>query len=292
MTNAVAFAPGHISGFFQPVYDPENIYRTGSRGAGFSVSLGATSKVSIEPGKTQRIVTILNGTVSESSLIETCIRSLIGTKKMIITCNIHFDLPVSQGFGMSAASVLSTALALAECIGLSSDDAIRAAHAAEVSMKTGLGDVIGSSQGGFEIRSMPGIPPDGKIMKMAKECDMVLCVVDKAIVTKDVLSDKKKKRSIDTYGGSCTDALLENPTIEEFFSLSELFTRKTGLATNQVLQVIDMVKKKGQASMCMLGGSIFATGNIQQLAETLRFFGTPFVTKVDIKGARLISKND
>ena len=37
---ATAFAPGHISGFFEPVFNPD-LSRTGSCGAGINISLGA-----------------------------------------------------------------------------------------------------------------------------------------------------------------------------------------------------------------------------------------------------------
>ncbi len=36
----IAFAPGHISAFFEPVYSEQDFDRSGSRGAGFSLSLG------------------------------------------------------------------------------------------------------------------------------------------------------------------------------------------------------------------------------------------------------------
>jgi len=44
----IAFAPGHISGFFEPVYNA-NKAKTGSRGAGINVNLGAKSDVSNKP---------------------------------------------------------------------------------------------------------------------------------------------------------------------------------------------------------------------------------------------------
>jgi len=50
---AIAFAPAHISGFFEPVYHKEDFARSGSRGAGMSVSLGAISEVFIEPSNKQ-----------------------------------------------------------------------------------------------------------------------------------------------------------------------------------------------------------------------------------------------
>ena len=49
---STAFAPGHISGFFEPVYN-QDLSRTGSRGAGINISLGAVSEVFAENSTTQ-----------------------------------------------------------------------------------------------------------------------------------------------------------------------------------------------------------------------------------------------
>ena len=174
MINASAFAPGHISGFFQPVFYPNNVYKTGSRGAGFSVTLGATSQVTIEESKQQTIHVYLNDVLIDSPLITSCIVQLIGAQPLKIISKIDNDLPMSQGFGMSAAGVLSTAYALTSCLHLSLEDAVKAAHAAEVKLMTGLGDVLGSKTGGFEIRSDPGLPPWGFIQKIPLKKEMVL----------------------------------------------------------------------------------------------------------------------
>ena len=49
---SIAFAPGHISGFFQPCYDKDPL-KTGSRGAGLSLSFGARTQVTLEPAMNQ-----------------------------------------------------------------------------------------------------------------------------------------------------------------------------------------------------------------------------------------------
>jgi len=292
MINASAFAPGHISGFFQPVYDPHDIYRTGSRGAGFSVNLGATSHVTVEESQKKTLQVILNGVLIDSPLITTCITQLTGNKPYKITIEIENDLPISQGFGMSAAGVLSTAYALTSCLHLSIDEAVKAAHAAEVTLMTGLGDVIGSKTGGFEIRSNPGLPPWGKIQKFPIQQEMVLCVVDTGIDTREILSDEKQRSIIDVEGSICTDKLLKDPSLEHFFALSESFARRTGLANPSVIRAIDAAKKKGYASMCMLGHSIFATGAIDILVEILQDFGDVYTTNIDTSGARIINNNE
>ena len=57
----LAFAPGHITGFFEPVYHPEDMARSGSCGAGASVSLGAFSEASVENSTSQSIEVYING---------------------------------------------------------------------------------------------------------------------------------------------------------------------------------------------------------------------------------------
>ena len=68
--------------------------------------------------------------------------------------------------------------------------------------KTGLGDVISCFFGGIEIRTKPGIPPWGVIEHIIGNNDLVLCVIDKSMDTKEILDDIKNielikmKRSI------------------------------------------------------------------------------------------------
>ena len=91
------------------------------------------------------------------------LKYLIGNNSLGITVKTRLDLPMGQGFGMSAAGSLSACHAVAKICGLSESDALRASHFAEVRLGTGLGDVISSFFGGFEIRKTPGIPPWGMI---------------------------------------------------------------------------------------------------------------------------------
>ena len=52
---AKAFSPGHISGFFEPVYFNNDFSRSGSRCAGLSITLGAVSEVSAIESSIQKI---------------------------------------------------------------------------------------------------------------------------------------------------------------------------------------------------------------------------------------------
>lgn len=283
----IAFSPGHISGFFEPIFK-KDILKTGSRGAGINISLGAKSEVDIDSSNKMDINIILNDEESDFPIIPTAIKFLIGEEKMNINVKITLDLPLSQGFGMSSASVVSTTYALSKILNKSYHDALKASHYSEVYHKTGLGDVISCFFSGIEIRTKPGIPPCGLIEHIIGNYDLVLCVIDKPMNTKEILDDIKKMELINKYGNYCTNKLKESPTIENFFLLSNLFTEKTMLASQKILDAIEMANKFGKASMCMLGNSIFAMGDTTKLYDKLKYFGKVFLCTVDHFGPRLV----
>jgi pantoate kinase len=284
----IAFAPGHISAFFEPVYSGQNIDRSGSRGAGINISLGALSQVTVQPALPHTITVNINGSPSNASVTKLALKFLIGTTPLQITVDTMLDLPMSQGFGMSAGGALSSTLALADLLNLPRDDAVKAAHYAEVQLRTGLGDVIASSFGGIEIRRKAGLPPWGMLEHIPGIYDMVVCVIGKEIETKKILSDAARLGEIASYGRYCTKKLLEKPSVEHLFSLAWEFTRKIGLADEKVLQAIEAANQYGMASMCMLGNSVFAMGNTPMLCKTLSVFGKVFCCTVDEGGARVL----
>lgn len=282
-----AFAPGHISGFFEPVYE-QDMSRTGSRGAGINISLGAMSEVFAESATKQNIDVFINNKRSNAPVTKLALKYLIGNNPIKVIVKTKYDLPFGQGFGMSAACALSATYALSKSVSLSPIDAIKAAHFAEVQLKTGLGDVIASSFGGIEIRKSPGIPPWGIIEHIPGKYNLVLCIVGKKLDTKKILENPQKASKVADYGKYCTKKILESPSIENLFSLSQIFTKKTGLAENRVLEAIDAASKFGIGSMCMLGNSVFAIGKTDELSKTLSSYGKVIICSVDECGARIL----
>ncbi|MEF8879047.1 MAG: pantoate kinase [Candidatus Thermoplasmatota archaeon] len=288
MLKAAGFAPGHISGFFSPFYVKEDMLRTGSKGAGVSLNIGSISEVSICNSKKQVFEIFLNGKRCNFTVVRSALNYLLGDSKVRVRVNIKFGLPLSQGFGMSAAASLSTCFALSKVTDFSHSDAIHAAHFAEVASGTGLGDVVGSSFGGFEIRKKPGLPPWGIIEHIPGVYDLVLCTVDKPVNTKNVLNDSSLHDRICEVGDWCTEKLLDNPCVEKFFSLSKHFAVETDLARGKILKAIESAEEFGTASMCMLGNSVFAVGKTENLCKVLSSYGRVFVSRVDVCGARVL----
>ena len=287
---ATAFVPGHVSGFFEPVYHAHDFCRTGSRGAGINLSLGVVSQVSVGEGTEQKIVVRINEKVEAAPVTCLAIQYLIGKNPLSVTVDMWHDLPVSQGFGMSAAGAFSASLAIASLLKLPRDQALVAAHYAEVQSRTGLGDVVASCFGGVEIRRKAGLPPWGVVEHIPGDADIVLCVIGKKVETKHVLSDPKKISEIIVLGQRCVDQLLKKPSLEHLFELSYFFTCKSGLADKKVLGAIQAVEPYGMASMCMLGNSVFARGRTTELMDVLSGYGEVFCCSIDKEGARLINE--
>jgi pantoate kinase len=286
----IAFAPGHISAFFEPVYSGQNLDRTGSRGAGITLSLGATSQVAIEPALQQTIIVQINGKLTHAPVTKKALQYLVGNTPLKITIHTVLDLPVSQGLGMSAAGALSSTIAAAEILNVPREHAIKAAHYAEVQLHTGLGDVVASSFGGIEIRRKAGLPPWGMLVHIPGNYDVVICVIGKKIETKKILTDTKKLHEIASNGRYCTKKLLEKPSVERLFSLAWEFTKKINLADTKVLEAIEIAQTHGMASMCMLGNSVFAVGDTPQLCTDLSSFGKVFCCTIDCQGARVLEE--
>ncbi|MEM0493491.1 MAG: hypothetical protein QXS02_06040 [Candidatus Thermoplasmatota archaeon] len=286
---STAFAPGHISGFFEPVYHSTDPQRSGSRGSGINVTLGAYSEVTAVESDEQRIDVLINNKPSDAPVTRYALSYLLNNKKYHLVVNTHLDLPVSYGFGMSAAGALSASLALANILSLTRDEAIKASHIAEICSHTGLGDVISSSFGGVEIRREPGLPPYGMIEHIPGQFDIVIAVIGSELETKTVLSDSVKLNDLATHGRYCLKKLLESPSIKSLFLLSQVFTWKSGLAHKKVIDAITTANRYGMASMCMLGNSVFAVGDTENLCEVLCQFGKVWVCNVDVTGARIIN---
>jgi pantoate kinase len=285
---ASSFAPGHISGFFEPIYNENDVTRSGSRGSGINVSLGAISEVNVKNSLKQKINIFLNKKLTNAPVTLLAVKHLIKDMPLEVTIETNLQLPIGQGFGMSAAGALSATTALAKLINIPKEQAIKTSHFAEVQLLTGLGDVIASSFGGIEIRREAGLPPWGMIEHIPGKYEIVLCVVGDKINTKKVLSNPNAIKEISTYGRYCTQKIVEKPSVENLFTLSQMFTIKTGLADKKVLEAIESANKVGMASMCMLGNSVFAIGNTNKLIEVLSQFGNTFSCCVSDHGVLLL----
>jgi pantoate kinase len=287
MTRAKAFCPGHITGFFE-IHRTSDVLSTGSRGAGLCLTVGATSSVELLESNRPKITVSINGEEQRAEVTKSAVKYLLGTDKAEVNVATTLDLPVSQGFGMSAAGSLSASVALAELLGQDRHKAFEASHIAEIECGSGLGDVSALHKGGITIRKTAGLPPIGEVLRIDGEPEVVLGVTGRKMLTRSVLLDPKKSRAINASGGRCVDQILRNRTLEELMSLSHSFSIDSGLASNEISKILDECNNVGMASMAMLGNSVFSIGNTREMREILNKHGPVWDCKVDCMGPRVL----
>ncbi|TET89163.1 MAG: hypothetical protein E3J35_11530 [Methanomassiliicoccales archaeon] len=288
-SKASAFCPGHITAFFE-ICENEDILKKGSRGAGLCLSRGVIAQVEVERAENLNITVNIDGSRIEDSVTELAIRRMLEDEKLRVTVESENQLPVSQGFGMSGAGALSSVVALNEAVGSSRtiEELVQIAHAAEVRSRTGFGDVYPQTLGGMDIRKRPGAPPFGEIEKHVVERELVLCVLGKKMRTKDLLQDEETVQRINRFGSDCIESIVQTPTLERLFSLGRDFSIKSGLASERIVKAIEDCEAYGSAGMSMLGNSVFAIGDTDNLAKTLERYGIVIECRVENLGVRAI----
>ena len=277
-----AWVPSHITGFFAAKRqdDPQ---KSGSIGCGLALALGATTTIETCLETDPKTEIVLNGQVSEAPVSRYVVDRLARSPVRVKT---ELDMPLGAGFGASGAGALGCAYALNARfdLGLTANQAAAVAHVAEVTNRTGLGDVIGQNTGGLVIRLKPGAPGIGQVDRIPVPPLEVDYVVRGPISTKEVLSDQAMMKAVNTAGEAALKDLLKRPTLRDFMHLSRRFTVQADLASDWALDAIEAVEAAGGiASMIMLGDGVFAFGG----HPALESFGDVHTTSISQKGANL-----
>ena len=171
MFRAVARSGGHVTLIFTINDEPINLDDQGSTGAGFCLQQGAEATVTIAEDEDEKSLEISVTDFDNEKLPMECLDlytvlidelekcSNFTTENKKITLSVKLELPRSQGFGMSAAGLLSAAKALIAASDIE-DEALAylVTHRTERRQSSGLGDVLALSAGGIELRFEPGSP--------------------------------------------------------------------------------------------------------------------------------------
>ena len=239
---AKAFSPAHITGFFKAELGEKEANQLGSLGAGFSIQKGVKTTVNIRP-KTKHDITnygirIKGFNTGDIRVSEYVLNQfLVDGKYFDVTHEI--DVPVGYGFGCSAAVALSLSIALNDSLkcGYTKTKVAQIAHEAEIKCQTGLGDVLASYHGGFEIRIKSGAPGIGEVQKIKpKEKLEVMIICFNPISTKKFL--KEKISSVNGLGGRMVEKLVKSQDMEEFQDMSLKFAQYIHVLTPKMSKVI------------------------------------------------------
>ena len=262
-----AFCPGHVSCVFQPMTSFDAM-SAGSRGIGIRLDKGAHATV--EPRDDGIVNIFLDGVQSVAHITRMVAEKL--APGMGFDIRITNDLPVSQGFGMSAAGAIAAGLCIAETVGKTRSDAFMAAHSAEVMGGGGLGDVSAIVAGSdIPVRTVPGIPPFGRVENADfRVPKLTLAVIGDEMRTESVLGDQESMRRIRDAAMTAMDVFIADPTYECLFSVSNRFSSESGLESPAIRRGIQRLNDIGRnAGMCMLGNSLFTDADEKEVWSVL-----------------------
>lgn len=296
----VAFCPAHVTGFFKAeLEENSNLEQLGSQGAGFSIQKGVKTTVRTRK-KTQYDdfnfhLNILGYQTDNSQVSEFVIEKfldLVGSD-VFVDVDHSITVPVGYGLGCSGAVALSLGLALNQALdtGLSKEQVGLIAHEAEIKCQTGLGDVLASYHGGFEIRTKGGAPGHGTVKKLKSQDYSVVIICFSPISTKRFISERLQ--SINGLGGKMVTKLEQSKNIIEFQDMSLEFAKYVNVITPKMAKVIrDLNKNKINCGVALFGETIFSLvpkSKEKKVIDILKKYddGIVITSKIDNSGARI-----
>ena len=309
MKKAKAFAPAAISSFFEihdtqagkPITDLEKV---GAIGGGFGLERGVTTTVTAKEAEKNVINVFINSKPAlKAKTTKQVVETLLGktATKYAVTVEHQIEVPIGTGFGTSAGGALTAGLALREAIGmpLTYNQIGKIAHVAEIQCLTGLGTVSSLTfSGGCVLVVEPGAPGVCQIDRIPISPEyMVVAGFFKSKISKDsVLNSQQKKKEINNYGKKALEAILAEPTLENFLECCWDFSQKAGFATEKICHLVESAKKAGAvgAAQNMIGEAVHAIvqeKNVNSVAEAFKQTlpqQQVIVSKIDFQGARLI----
>ena len=300
---SVAFCPAHITGFFKAqVNDNEEcLEKIGSMGAGFSIKQGVTTRVSIREKNEEKenFKIITNGYQSDKTDIsEFVLNEFLKLGKFsgkFFEIEHEISVPVGYGLGSSSAVALSLSFALDQALNTRLDRSLigQIAHNAEVNCKTGLGDVLASFHGGFEIRVKAGAPGIGSVEKIRTEDISVIMICFAPISTNKFI--KERLSQINGLGGKMVNKLLESKNYEHFQDMSLEFAKYVDVMTPRMESIVnDFSKNNIKCGIALFGETIFSMVPKEKEEKVLEILnkypdGIVIKSELDQSGARLLN---
>lgn len=299
----VAFCPAHITGFFKAYLDDNQsaLEDLGSMGAGFSIKQGVTTRVKIYTKDNQeskfRITT--KGYQSDKTDVSEFVLNeflkLGEFSKKFFDIEHDISIPVGYGLGSSGAVALSLSFALDQALQTKLDKTTigKIAHNAEVNCKTGLGDVLASFHGGFEIRVKPGAPGIGDVKKIVTDKISIIMICFSPISTNKFIKEHLSK--INGLGGKMVKKLLESKNYEHFQDMSLEFAKYIDVMTPRMQKLVNEFSENNiKCGIALFGETVFSMipkENENKVLGILQKYSDGIIIKseLDDVGARVLN---
>lgn len=283
-----AFCPGHITCFFMPGGPSGgDALKKGSAGAGIRISTGAAATVS--PSENGGVHIFIDGNPSDAPVTRYVVDEMLPGRS--VTVRVENDVPMGEGFGMSAAGAIAVALCCAEIAGVDDSVAYQVAHRAEIAGGGGLGDVSAiMADAHVPVRVEPGLPPNGKVESAPIGFDrLTLVVLGPKMNTGVILGDEDNYTRIVAAGFEAMKEFGQCQTKEKLFEVSNAFADRTGVESAEVRGAIALLGVRGiNAAMCMLGNSIFADASPGEIRQVLGDVRTYECSSTDVPAQRRV----
>jgi len=299
---ATAFCPAHITGFFKAHLDDNqnSLENFGSTGAGFSIKQGVTTKVNVDTKNNQESnfrITTKGYQSDKTDVSEFVLNEFLKLGKFsdkFFDIEHEISIPVGYGLGSSGAVALSLSFALDQALKTKLDKTIigQIAHNAEINCKTGLGDVLASFHGGFEIRVKPGAPGIGCVEKIFTDEISIIMICFSPISTNKFI--KERIAQINGLGGKMVNRLLESKNYEHFQDMSLEFAKFVDVITPRMQKLVNELSKNNiKCGIAFFGETIFSMVPKEDediVLEILQKYSDGIVIKseLDDNGARVL----
>ncbi len=295
-----AFCPAHVTGFFTAeLENKESPELIGSLGAGFSMQEGVTTTVKARlktKDDDSNFQLNISGYKSDNTHVsEFMINEFLNKVNYEYFIEVFHDIPIPVGYGLgcSGAVALSLGIALNQALGtkLSKTQVGQIAHNAEIKCRTGLGDVLASYHGGFEIRTKSGAPGIGAIQKIKTNSSDVIIICFSPISTKEFLNERLS--SINGLGGKMVKELLKSKDCNEFQDMSIKFAKYVEVITPRMNEVIKELHENGiKCGVALFGETVFSLISSDMENKVMKILqkykeGIIIRSKIDNAGARL-----
>ena len=277
--------------------------KVGAIGGGFGLEKGVLTTVTAEEAQENSIDIFINSKLEKAKTTRQVAETLLSktAQKYAVTVKHRIDVPIGAGFGTSAGGALTAGLALSKALELplTYNQIGKTAHVAEIQCQTGLGTVSSLTfSGGCVLVTEPGAPGICQIDRIPISPDYMIVAgyLPSKILTKSLLSSPEKKLEINRFGKKTLDAILAEPSLENFLDCCWEFSQKAGFATENIRKLVASAKKAGAvgAAQNMIGEAVHAIvheENADSVAEAFKQTlptKQVIVSKIDFQGARLV----
>jgi len=303
MRKAKAFCPAHVTGFFKAHLEDNqnNLENLGSMGAGFSIRQGVTTQVEIQIKNNQKSnfkISTQGYQSDKTDISEYILNEFLKLGEFsdkFFDINHEITIPVGYGLGSSSAVALSLSYALDQVLETKLDKTKigQIAHNAEVNCKTGLGDVLASYHGGFEIRVKPGAPGIGNVEKIPTEKISILMICFSPISTNKFI--KERLSQINGLGGKMVNKLLKSRNYEHFQDMSLEFANHVDVMTPRMQKLVDEFTKNNlKCGIALFGETVFSMIAKEEESDVLEILekypeGIIIKSELDEIGARVLN---